>query len=241
MPYFSALVSKSFICILPHHLSNILFYSALLVQDLHFLWVAKGISVIENRTLSGGFMNTLERTRETFRELRDAPMQKSILIVDDEEDLTWSISKTLARHDKDFAVRCAHNGDEAMEILARQPFDVVISDIRMPGRDGLQLLHEINNRFPRTKVIIMTAYGSHETRTQIAAKGGTFYLEKPFEIRSLRKLIYEALDMAPPKRSEFSELDRPDASASESLDEGFFLKEKRDSCRGNLNAVMLLA
>lgn len=186
-------------------------------------------------------MSTAELTRETYRELRNEAIPKSILIVDDEEDLTWSISKTLARHDKDFEVACAHDGDEAMEILARRPVDVVISDIRMPGRDGLQLLHEINARYPRTKVIIMTAYGSHETRKQIAAKGAAFYLEKPFEIRSLRMLIYEALNLAPPSRDNFSGFDRPNASAAERLNDGFFLKEKLDSYCGNLNAVMLMA
>ncbi len=186
-------------------------------------------------------MSTAELTRETFSAASEDAIHRSILIVDDEEDLTWSISKTLARHDKDFEVTCAHDGDEAMAILARQPVDVVISDIRMPGRDGLQLLHEINARYPRTKVIIMTAYGSHETRKQIAAKGATFYLEKPFEIRLLRKLIYEALNLAPPNRSNFSEFERPNASAPENLNEGFFLKEKRDFFCGNLNTVMLMA
>jgi len=212
-----------------------------MVYALHILGTAKGSFINDNRVFEGEFMSTAELTRETYHELRADVIQKSILIVDDEEDLTWSISKTLARHDKDFEVLCAHNGDEAMEVLARRPVDVVISDIRMPGRDGLQLLHEINARYPRTKVIIMTAYGSHETRKQIAAKGATFYLEKPFEIRSLRMLIYEALNLAPPSRSSFTEFDRPSASASDKLEGGFFLKEKLESYCGNLNAVMLMA
>lgn len=213
----------------------------MLVYALHISGPAKGGFLIDHRTSKGEFMSTAELTRETFPATSADAIHRSILIVDDEEDLTWSISKTLARHDKDFEVTCAHDGDEAMEILARQPVDVVVSDIRMPGRDGLQLLHEINARFPRTKVIIMTAYGSHETRKQIAAKGATFYLEKPFEIRSLRKLIYEALNLAPPSRSSFTEFDRPSASASERLDDGFFLKDKLDAYCGNLNAVMLMA
>ncbi|MEK7728937.1 MAG: response regulator [candidate division KSB1 bacterium] len=186
-------------------------------------------------------MSTAELTCETFHEQGADTMQKSILIVDDEEDLTWSISKTLAKHDKDFEVLCAHDGDEAMAVLARRAVDVVISDIRMPGRDGLQVLHEINARYPRTKVIIMTAYGSHDTRKQIAARGSALYLEKPFEIRSLRQLIYEALALTPPDRGNFSDLNHSNPSHSSGFDSNLFFKERLDCYSGMLNAVLLFA
>lgn len=238
---FFRIVLQALISALSSCYNNKLFYHYVMVYTLHILGAAKGSFINKNRTLKGEFMHTAELGHAAHDEQCEDAIRKSILIVDDEEDLTWSISKTLARHDKDFTVTCAHNGDEAMAVLARQPFDVVVSDIRMPGRDGLQLLHEINARYPRTKVIIMTAYGSHDTRAQIAAKGAAFYLEKPFEIRSLRKLIYEALNLNPPSRGNVSEFDRPNAYASERFDEGFFLKEKLEAYCGNLNAVMLVA
>ena len=122
---------------------------------------------------------------------------KSILIVDDEEDLIWSISKTLTKTDDQLEVICVQDGDSALEVLARRPIDLVVSDVRMPGRDGLQLLEEIKFNYPRTKVIIMTAYGSEEMQTRITART-PFYLEKPFEIQYLKRLIYVALETAPP-------------------------------------------
>ncbi|MDZ7269665.1 MAG: response regulator [candidate division KSB1 bacterium] len=125
---------------------------------------------------------------------------KCILIVDDEDDLTWSIAKTLEKNDRHFQVVCAADGNAALAVLAQRRVDVVVSDIRMPGRDGLQLLEDIRRDHPATKVIIMTAHGSHDLRREIEARGTAFYLEKPFEIRYLRQLIYEALDLAPPFR-----------------------------------------
>jgi DNA-binding response OmpR family regulator len=121
---------------------------------------------------------------------------KRILVVDDEEDLTWSISKSLEKNDKVFEVICVNNGDSALAYLATRQVDLVITDVRMPGRDGLALLREIERNFPRTRVIIMTAHGSEETRRQIALRGlKSYYLEKPFELHYLRKLIYDALEV----------------------------------------------
>jgi DNA-binding NtrC family response regulator len=127
--------------------------------------------------------------------------KKSILIVDDEEDLIWSLSKTLSKTDEKLEIICVQDGDSALEVLSRRPVDVVVSDVRMPGRDGLQLLEEIRFNYPQTKVIIMTAYGSEEMQTYITART-PYYLEKPFEIQYLKSLIYAALEAAtPPTRN----------------------------------------
>jgi DNA-binding response OmpR family regulator len=120
---------------------------------------------------------------------------KCILVADDEEDLTWSIARSLAKNDKIFEVICVNDGDSALEVLATRHVDLVISDLRMPGRDGMDLLLDIQRDYPDTRVIIMTAYGSEAKRREIARRGTTYYIEKPFEIRYLRKLIYEALDI----------------------------------------------
>jgi len=121
---------------------------------------------------------------------------KSILVVDDEEDLTWSISKSLEKNDKNFEVICVNNGDSALAYLATRHVDLVITDMRMPGRDGLALLKDIKRDYPRTRAIIMTAHNSDEVRGQIERHGLTsYYLEKPFELRYLRQLIYDALGL----------------------------------------------
>ncbi|MDZ7291604.1 MAG: response regulator [candidate division KSB1 bacterium] len=120
---------------------------------------------------------------------------KCILVVDDEEDLTWSISKSLERSSEFLEVLCVNDGNSALAILATRRVDLVISDLRMPGRDGMSLLLDIQRNYPETRVIIMTAQSTDELRQEIAQRGTFYYLEKPFDIRHLRKLIYEALDL----------------------------------------------
>ncbi|MDZ7362761.1 MAG: response regulator [candidate division KSB1 bacterium] len=123
---------------------------------------------------------------------------RRILVVDDEEDLTWSIAKSLEKHDKTFEVICVNNGDRALAYLAASHVDLVITDVRMPGRDGWALLRDIERDYPRTRVIIMTAHGSEELRRQYALHEAPlyYYLEKPFELQDLRKLICAALEVS---------------------------------------------
>lgn len=120
---------------------------------------------------------------------------KRILIVDDEEDITWGISKCLDKTNHSFDVHCVSTGDQALEILRKFRFDLVVSDIRMPGRSGLELLLDIRKQYPQTKIIIMTAYGSQEIRERAEKRGSFFYIEKPFEIGYLKQLIFEALEI----------------------------------------------
>jgi len=120
---------------------------------------------------------------------------KRILVVDDEEDLTWSISKSLEKNERAFEVICVNDGDSALAYLATRHVDLVITDVRMPGRDGLTLLRDIQRDYPRTRVIIMTAHDSEEMRRQMARYNALhYYLEKPFELHYLRQLIFEALE-----------------------------------------------
>jgi len=122
---------------------------------------------------------------------------RRILVVDDEEDLTWSIAKSLEKHDKTFEVICVNNGDRALAYLSASHVDLVITDVRMPGRDGWALLRDIERDYPRTRVIIMTAHGSEELRSQAARhEAPLYYLEKPFELQDLRKLICAALEVS---------------------------------------------
>jgi CheY-like chemotaxis protein len=114
--------------------------------------------------------------------------------VDDEEDLTWSISKHLAKDKDKYELLAVNSAKEALKVLAKFPVDLVISDIRMPEMSGLDLLMEIRQNFPSTKVIIMTAYGSHEIQQQANDRGCFKYIEKPFEIQELRQLILNVVE-----------------------------------------------
>lgn len=115
--------------------------------------------------------------------------RKRVLIVDDEEDLTWSISKKLSKENNTLEVLCANSGNSALETLSKYKVDLLVTDLRMPGINGLQLLDRVKSQYPQTNVIVMTAFGSLEIEEALKKWDNTGYIEKPFEINDLRKLI----------------------------------------------------
>jgi DNA-binding response OmpR family regulator len=118
---------------------------------------------------------------------------KKVLIVDDEETLTWSMAKSLSKDRDKYEVIIANNGKEALSLLKKDKIDLVISDIRMPDINGLDLLVRIKMEHPQTKVIIMTAYGSSDVQKEANRRGSLFYIEKPFEINDIRKIIIDLI------------------------------------------------
>lgn len=120
--------------------------------------------------------------------------QKRVLIVDDEEDLTWTLQKKLSKDKDVFEVICVNSGREAIDVLHQLPVNLVITDVRMPEVSGLDLLTEIKRLYPDTRVIIMTAYGSSDVQKAANERGCFHYIEKPFEINALRQLILDALE-----------------------------------------------
>ena len=118
---------------------------------------------------------------------------KKVLIIDDEETLTWSMAKSLSKDKEKYEVMIANSGREAITLLKKNKVDLVISDIRMPDINGLDLLVKIKKEFPQTKVIIMTAYGSSDVQKEANQRGSLFYIEKPFEISDIRKIILDLI------------------------------------------------
>jgi CheY-like chemotaxis protein len=117
-----------------------------------------------------------------------------VLVVDDEETLTWSMTKTLDKDKGRYELIITNKGTDALQVLGKTPIDVVVTDIRMPDINGLDLLSWIREKYPSTKVIIMTAYGSPEVQKEATRRGSYYYIEKPFEISDLRTLILRALE-----------------------------------------------
>ncbi|MDR0735260.1 MAG: nitrogen regulation protein NR(I) [Zoogloeaceae bacterium] len=116
-----------------------------------------------------------------------------IWIIDDDRSIRWVLEKTLARENIPFtSFACADEAFSALE-AGDQP-QVVVSDIRMPGASGLELLKHIKARHPQTPVIIMTAYSDLESAVA-AFQGGAFeYLPKPFDVDQALELIRRAID-----------------------------------------------
>jgi len=118
---------------------------------------------------------------------------KRVLIVDDEEDMIWSLQNNLSNEKLDVEIFTAASGEEALKVLGEEWIDLVVTDIKMPGISGLDLLIEIKNRYPYTLVIIMTAFPSTEYKKEAILRGSLHFIEKPFDINQLRDMIRHAL------------------------------------------------
>ena len=87
----------------------------------------------------------------------------------------------------------AASGEEALTLLAKQSFDLVISDLKMPGVDGLELLRRIKERDQNTEVIIVTGFASRQTASDCVAAGAAEFLKKPFTIRQIKSAVSKVL------------------------------------------------
>ncbi|HDS73909.1 MAG TPA: response regulator, partial [Firmicutes bacterium] len=119
--------------------------------------------------------------------------EQKILVVDDEDVITWAISQGLTRRGE-LAVDTASSGEEALGILEQRTYDLVITDIRMRGMNGFELLTHIRSRYPDTGVVVMTAYGSAEAKREASERGSLFYLDKTFEMDEMRQVVRSALE-----------------------------------------------
>lgn len=115
-----------------------------------------------------------------------------LMFVDDEEGVRVSWKRYF--ENRGFSVATAPDGASAIEELSQKPADVVVSDLRMPGIDGLQLLEWINERQPDTRFILFTGYGDQATERRARELGVESYLEKPVAPDVLAHAIDVALD-----------------------------------------------
>lgn len=132
---------------------------------------------------------TVRRTQSNG--LENMKPVKRLLIVDDEETLTFSLYQTFINAPVECEVVTASSGDEALQMIEEKPFDVVITDIAMPGIDGLDLLSAIKAKNPDTRVIVITAYGSDERQEQAFQRGAEEYVEKPFDLHEIKDLVFK--------------------------------------------------
>ena len=117
-------------------------------------------------------------------------MVPSVLIVDDEKHTREGLQQALAEN---YDVTIAANADEAFNLLAAQAFDVVLTDLRMPGKSGLKVIDKALALPQRPAVLMMTAYGNIETAVEAMKRGAVDFLTKPVNIERLEVLIQRAL------------------------------------------------
>ncbi len=126
--------------------------------------------------------------------------RQKALIVDDEPDIRELLEITLGRMKLD--TRSARNVKEARELLAREPFDLCLTDMRLPDGSGLDLVQYIQQRHPQTPVAMITAYGSLDTAIQALKAGAFDFLTKPVDLGRLRELVATALRLRNPEAEE---------------------------------------
>ncbi|MBI3949983.1 MAG: sigma-54-dependent Fis family transcriptional regulator, partial [Acidobacteria bacterium] len=116
---------------------------------------------------------------------------RKILVVDDEKPQREILQLILS--EEGHQVTTAASGYQAIQFAQKEHFDLVLTDLKMPGMDGLELLKELIHQDPSTCVIMMTAHGSIDSAKEAIKLGAYDYLEKPLEQDSLLKTIRDAL------------------------------------------------
>jgi len=114
-----------------------------------------------------------------------------ILIVEDEVILADSIATYLERHA--YATAVAYTGEDGLRLAAENNPDVAVVDLRLPGLDGLKVLHHLREVSPGTAVLIMTAHASVTTAVEVLQHGAFHYLSKPLDLVDLCAVVAKAL------------------------------------------------
>lgn len=118
-------------------------------------------------------------------------MEARILVVDDDPQMRLALSEALRK--VGYSVSTAQDGRTGKELISKGHFDLVITDVRMPGSDGFDLLRHIKEKFPLLPVILITAYASVDSAVSAIKAGAFDYVEKPFSVESLYSKVKRAL------------------------------------------------
>ncbi|MFW5823512.1 MAG: sigma-54-dependent transcriptional regulator [Marinobacter sp.] len=124
--------------------------------------------------------------------LNHTMMRSQILIVDDEKSFVRSMSFALT--EAGFRSRSAHTGEEALSLLADEPADLMLLDLRLPGISGMHVLAETTRLYPEMPVVMISAHGDTRSAVQAVKAGATDYLTKPFALDELLHLIRTITD-----------------------------------------------
>lgn len=120
-------------------------------------------------------------------------VDKRVLIVDDEEKVAFFLRESLEELGHDCTIIAAGSGEEALERVQQEHYDLLVSDLRMPGIDGLELFERVREVSPHTRLILITAYGSDEVEAEAARLEAYDYITKPFHVSDLVEVARHAL------------------------------------------------
>ena len=126
-------------------------------------------------------------------------MLERILVIDDELDMLMLL-RMIIENNTDYEVETTNNPSEALKMVMKNDYDLVISDLKMPGMDGLELFDEVKGMKPDLPLIIITAYGSLETADEAMKMGVADFITKPFRKDSILFTINRVLELARVRR-----------------------------------------
>lgn len=115
-----------------------------------------------------------------------------LLIVDDEKIAMKNLEHVMKK--EGYEVTASQSGSNALTLLEKQPFDVVLTDLRMEKVDGMQILKRCRENHPDTEVILVTGYATLENAVEAMKHGAFYYLAKPYRLDEVRKVVAEALE-----------------------------------------------
>jgi DNA-binding NtrC family response regulator len=126
-------------------------------------------------------------------------MAERVLVIDDELDMLMLL-RMIIEDNTGYEVETTNNPSEGLKLLTEKHFDLVITDLKMPGMDGMELFDECEEIRPDIPVIIITAYGSLETADEALKKGVADFITKPFRKDSILFTIKRVLELARARR-----------------------------------------
>ena len=129
-------------------------------------------------------------------------MKKSLLIAEDEEVTLALLRNVFGR--SDLVVHEARTGEEAIHHIDQHPVDVILTDLKMPGTDGISVLAHARKVRPGAEVILMTGHATVESAVRAMKLGAFHYITKPFDIEEVSQLVDRALELAGMRRENVS-------------------------------------
>ena len=126
-------------------------------------------------------------------------MPQRVLVIDDELDMLMLL-RMIIEDNTDYEVETTNNPSEALKMIRENEYDLIISDLKMPGMDGLELCDEVREIDKDLPLIMITAYGSLETSEEAMKKGVADFITKPFRKDSILFTMRRVLELARIKR-----------------------------------------
>lgn len=123
-----------------------------------------------------------------------------ILIVDDEADIRQVV--TLAFQESGFRVSSAENAETACRLLKKEQYDAVVTDVMMPGEDGIKFLSKIHQEYPETPVILMTGHAQLQMAVDAIKNGAFDFIQKPFDLDQMKDVVNKAVNISRLHRAE---------------------------------------